>query len=775
MTRRTATALTAAVALATAAPALADPETGDDRESYSYVRTLEGNATLASSTRAPGEPAGVNEPLLQGDQVRVESGARLEIVLADRNLLRIGGGSTLRLVRVAFSADRDDRTTRLDLDEGEILLDVTDEALGDELPEVRTPSGTVYVHQPGRYRIAVDAGGALLVAVRQGYAELLTERGSTVVRTGEEAWTTGDSWGSVEVTDAGPRGQLERWADDLEERIDRASRRELRVEPYLAYSAASLDDYGSWVYVDASWYWRPRASFGWRPYWDGRWAWTPSGLTWVSYEPWGWVPYHYGSWAVVPGYGWCWRPGALYSPAWVYWYVGPSWTGWCPVGYYTHHYRNFWHTGFRFGIYGWTRGSWGFYSDWCFLPTHRLFVRHGGDWRRTGSHLGRTEGGEVPPGILTTDTGGLPREGWERPGGAVRELERRAGPRFGREDGRLPEVTEFVARRPSLPPTVERVVVRDPAPRGERRASPLDPGAAPAAPGERGERAAEWRRRAPSDTGDDAGARVGGGRRADLSGSPPDGRLRGGFGRGPIDGRGDAVAGGRFDGGATDTNENWRRRDASVSERSAPSPRDGGEPTAVDRQGWRRTTGGATSDGMWRGPSTRPATSEPPVSRVIGGLRRAPTWDGGVGDERGASQGRGISAGERGAASDFESPPSSPSGRRSPYAAAPPAGWRGGAGDLAPRYGAPPQAAPSGPASSARVSPSAPPASRGVAAPSASSANRGSGRPPTASARGTQGSGSGRSHASSSRGGSKPSPSSSSPPPKRQKPPRDDR
>ncbi|HEX9798541.1 MAG TPA: DUF6600 domain-containing protein [Thermoanaerobaculia bacterium] len=766
MIRKLRPALTAAaLGLASMAPALAADETLDERASYSYVRTLEGRATLASSTRAPGELVGVNEPLLQGDQVQVERGARVEIVLADRNLLRVAGGSTLRLVRVAFSADRDDRTTRIDLDLGEVVLDVTEQALGDELPEVRTPSGTVYVHQPGRYRLALDSGGSLLLTVREGYAELLTGRGSTVVRSGEEAWATGDEWGTVELTDAGPRGSLERWADDLERGIERASQRELRVEPHLAYSAASLDDYGSWVYVDTSWYWRPRASFGWRPYWDGRWAWTPSGLTWVSYEPWGWVPYHYGSWAVVPGHGWCWRPGAYYSPAWVYWYVGPTWTGWCPIGYYTHHYRNYWGSGFNFGVYGWTAGSWGFYADWCFLPSHRLFVRHGGDWRRTGSHLGRTEGGEVPPGILTTDTGDLPRERWERPVEVVRDLERRAGPRFSVSDGRVPEVTDFVARRPNLPLAVERAVVREtPRRGGERRASALDPGAAAgAASAERRLQVSDWRRR-PDD-----GARTIVSRtpRRDEGPSRGDDRRLGG---GPVRGesaRGSAATAGRGIGGsATDAPQGAARRGGYEVERDTPA--------ATDRQGWRRLSGGPTESGGGR--AAAPPRRDEPVSRVIGGVRRAPVWD------RGApGGGPGAGSAQRGAAGGFDRPsPSSPA--TSPRLATPPVGWRGSP-TVAPRGSAPtvaprgsaPNVAPRGSApTSPRAAPASPPPGRGAGAPTVSSSGRGNaGRSSATSGRGQQGSSGGRSQASA-RGGSKPSQSSSSPPPKRQGPPRGD-
>jgi hypothetical protein len=559
-------------------------EVADERESYSYVRTLDGRATLASLGRGPGEDADLNSPLQQGDRITVEQNARVEVALADRNVVRLGGDTALQLSRVAFSADRDDRTTQLDLDAGEIVLLVTEQALGDDLPELRTPGGTVFVHEPGNYRIRADQGGAVELVVRDGYAELLTDSGSTVVRTGEAAWTTGDRRRPVEVGSAGSRSELERWGDSLDGSARSAEGRTIHVEPELAYAATPLADYGSWVNVDTSWYWRPRVAVGWRPYWQGRWSWTPSGLTWVSNEPWGWVPYHYGTWSFLPGYGWVWRPGRVYSPAWVYWYVGTGWSGWCPTGYYTDYYRSRWSGGFRFGVYGWAGGSWGLYADWNFLPTTRLCARDGGNWRRRGLDLARTEGPVVPRGILTTDTRDLPRGGWDRPDELVRRLAH--APHGGRDGGDLPEVTDFVARRRDLPSDVARAIVRSPSDPSPRRATPLDP---------------EMERRPRRDD-----AVVAGGWRVRESAA-----ARGGA---PVVDR--------------------SRRDLPSSDRPSrvvdPSRAEtrADQPAGVDRQGW-KLRGGWTDRGLAdrTAPTFDPRASDrdadPPVRRVVDGVRRA--------------------------------------------------------------------------------------------------------------------------------------------------------
>ncbi len=615
-----------------------------EQTSYSFIRTLDGQATLASVGRGPGEAATVQQPLMQGDRIQVAAGARLEIALADRNLLRVGGESSLVLARVAFSADRDDRTTLLDLQAGEIVLQVTDQALGDQLPEISTPVGSIYIHEPGTYRIQVQPDGSCEVAVRSGFAELLTERGSTVVRSGEDALALPDHWSSVELAAAGPLDGLERWGAELDEGARLASSRTLHVEPYLAYQAAPLARYGNWVDVDATWYWQPRVATGWRPYWQGNWTWTPSGMTWVSDEPWGWVPYHYGTWSNLPGYGWVWRPGNVYSPAWVYWYWSSSWTGWCPVGYYTDFYRPYWPTGFRLGVYGWTGGDWGLYAQWNFLPTPRLCDRHGHGWRRTGVELGREGHGPGPHGILTTDTHGLPRNRWDRPDELVEVLARRNRGRDG--GGPLPTVTDFVARRPGLPPVVRQAVEPDPNRRmGRRVATPLDPAAPRLGGAETGrtrvaeDPAAGWRRRAP---------RVGGlgepgtGARA-LA--PATGTDRPGAGSGRLWGSrvGGALGTAGVDSAHRAPGEAPRtlRRDAlpTFTPRTSAPP----APPSNTRQGWKLRGGWGEPVGDTRAtgnPGWRTSNGDQtPVSRVIGGLRRTqpdapPAFDGSQGNRR---------------------------------------------------------------------------------------------------------------------------------------------
>jgi hypothetical protein len=473
------------VLLATLAAAPAAAESGNG---YGYLRTVEGSATLLQAESEVRTPAEINQPVLAGDRLIVPQRSKVEIILADRNLLRIDGGSEVVLERLAASPEESrERATVLRLLEGNIQLVVLEDSLGEELPRIETPNATIFVQDFGVYRLTADQEVFTQLLVREGKAEIHTDRRSEAVRADQQAFVEGDS--RIDVEPAGSSDSLERWARRLDEEGDVDSR---YVGEDLRYAAAPLSRHGSWVDYEGAHYWRPRnVAADWRPYWQGRWAHTPAGMNWVSYEPWGWVTSHYGSWDYIPTYGWAWRPGRTWAPAWVYWYWGPSYTGWCPTGYYTRYYGSRWghNTGFHSGVYGWAGGDWGHFNNWTFVPAnyfrgYRKGYRDGywdgrrdgrwEDWRERRNvgryavpvdQIGR-RGGALERGIVTTDTRPLTPDALDDPRRAVRVLSdqptaRRIGARGERGSGELPDVTGFVARQPELPTGVRRVVVAD--------------------------------------------------------------------------------------------------------------------------------------------------------------------------------------------------------------------------------------------------------------------------------------------------------------------------
>ncbi len=461
--------------LALAGPALADVTdaggagvNGDNgsNEGYGYFRVVEGSPTVLQAGTDQRAAAEVNQPVLAGDHLWVPAHARAEILLADQNILRVDGGSELILEHLAASPDRNDQATVVRLVAGNLQLIVTQDSLGDQLPRVETPNASIYPQYYGVYRITADDGWSQLV-VRRGTAEVRTDAGSSRVKADEEMVVddhASDPDRHAEVREAGAFDTLERWARQLDDESSGVDQH--YVDDNLRYAAAPLARYGSWIDVNGSSYWRPQVAAGWRPYWQGRWVYTPSGLTWLSSEPWGWVPYHYGSWDYLPTYGWVWQPGSVWSAAWVYWYWGENYVGWCPTGYYTRYYGPTFgiDVGFRNGVYGWAGGDWAIYDNWNFVSSSYFSSQDGyrngyrdGYWdghrdvRRYAVPVDHTHG-TIGRGIITTDTRPIKPSVWKNPGGPLRALR-------GGGTAELPDVTPFVARKPDLPPAVARTVM----------------------------------------------------------------------------------------------------------------------------------------------------------------------------------------------------------------------------------------------------------------------------------------------------------------------------
>jgi hypothetical protein len=318
---------------------------GDDLTSLSYISYLERYATVLPANQEDSIEAVLNMPLVAGDRVDTAREARMELVLADGNSVWLDEYTTISLDAVAWSRDSESERTVLFVAEGAIAVEVVDHGIAAKPLRIDTRAATIYLIDPGFYRLQSLPSGGLRAEVKAGLAEAATVAGGVLVRTGSSAEVAG---GEVLRSE-----QNLTWSDDFAvwveaRRLISAGESSRHVDLRYSRQAAQLDNYGSWIYVDTlnAWAWQPAVAMNWRPYTAGRWYWTPTGYSWISYEPWGWLPYHYGSWYFTAGFGWVWSWGGTWGPAWVDWIWWPGYVGWCPYGYY-----NSWYWGNYGGYY----------------------------------------------------------------------------------------------------------------------------------------------------------------------------------------------------------------------------------------------------------------------------------------------------------------------------------------------------------------------------------------------------------------------------------------
>ncbi len=306
----------------------------EDYYAYSFSRLnyVKGDVYIQRAEDQGYEEGTVNLPLVQGDKLGTRDG-RAEIHFGKKNYLRIDDFTQIDFVRFP---QRGDDTVSLHLLSGNIYLRIN--SLEWERGfEVHSPDGSFYILEEGLYRFEVKENRETVAYVAQGSLEAAGEEGSELIHSGETLvtangyFTSGPSYSYAGYEDS--FSEWNRGRDIFQNRY--VSRSYLPTELY-EYEA-ELAYYGQWVYERPYGYvWVPDVyHHTWRPYYHGRWTWFPiCGWTWVSYEPWGWCVSHYGRWHWRGGLGWYWIPTRYWSPAWVHWYSGYDYIGWCPLSYY---------------------------------------------------------------------------------------------------------------------------------------------------------------------------------------------------------------------------------------------------------------------------------------------------------------------------------------------------------------------------------------------------------------------------------------------------------
>ncbi len=302
--------------------------------SYSYARLsyVKGDVFIQRTGDLGYEEGVVNLPLVEGDKLGTREG-RAEIHFGKKNYLRLDSHTQLDFVNLPVRGyDR----IKLNLLSGSIyfMISFLDE---EKSFEVHTPDASFYLLEEGLYRLDVRENRETELFVYEGAMEAAGEEGSLMVET-EEKLVASNGYFTSDPTIFYPRfdDSFSSWNKERDALHSRPVTGTHLPEELNEYET-ELAENGRWVYERPYGYvWVPYVvHVNWQPYYYGRWIWYPIiGWTWVSYDPWGWCVYHYGRWHWRLGLGWYWIPTRFWGPAWVHWYSGWDYLGWCPLSYW---------------------------------------------------------------------------------------------------------------------------------------------------------------------------------------------------------------------------------------------------------------------------------------------------------------------------------------------------------------------------------------------------------------------------------------------------------
>jgi hypothetical protein len=300
--------------------------------SFARLNYVKGDVYIQRAEDLGYEEGTVNLPIVEGDKLGTREG-RAEIHFGRRNYLRIDNFTQLDFAKLPR---RGDDSVNLHLFAGNIYLRVNSMNVEKEF-ELHSPDGSFYILEEGLYRFEVRENRETAIIVVEGAVEAAGEEGFEIVRGGEMLVTANGFFNSgPDYLYAANEDMFSEWNRGRDAFHNRQVRTRYLPVDMVEYEA-ELDYYGRWVYERPYGYvWVPDVYHNsWRPYYHGRWIWYPvCGWTWCSYEPWGWSVSHYGRWHWRLGLGWYWIPTTRWGPAWVHWYSGYDYIGWCPLSYY---------------------------------------------------------------------------------------------------------------------------------------------------------------------------------------------------------------------------------------------------------------------------------------------------------------------------------------------------------------------------------------------------------------------------------------------------------
>jgi hypothetical protein len=314
------------------AGSVAQAQTPDPPGRVGRLSYMSGQVSFAPGGVDDWAPAVLNYPLTTGAALWTDTQARAELHIGS-TAVRMDEYTELDILNL------DDQAVQLRLPQGTMEVSLFQLAAADRF-EVATPTASVTLVRPGRYRFQVDDSG-LRLTVWSGQADVATSTHAfTVPAVQTVLIVDGGTGGGYQIVRTPALDEFDSWVLARDREDARARQLAAQYAPPLMTGIEDLAAYGTWRTVGGyGWGWFPRVQRDWAPYRYGRWVWvSPWGWTWIDSSPWGFAPFHYGRWILIGGM-WAWIPGPIharpvFAPALVVFFVIGGIMGWFPLAPY---------------------------------------------------------------------------------------------------------------------------------------------------------------------------------------------------------------------------------------------------------------------------------------------------------------------------------------------------------------------------------------------------------------------------------------------------------
>ncbi|MFZ1699767.1 MAG: DUF6600 domain-containing protein [Pyrinomonadaceae bacterium] len=335
--------------------AIDDDEEPEVTARVARISFLSGEAKIRRAGIEDWETATLNLPLVEGDEIATDAGARVEIQFDKNSHVRLSENAFLKVVTLR------DEAIALSLSLGSMNVTLRSFDKESSSFEIDAPKTTVAVQKSGTYRIDAGREGdseIRVVATDGGEARVFSDTSAFTLKNGRSSLISigGPRAGEWDMADASRyEDEFDQWTSDRDATIAKQLK-DAYYDTYYdndLYGADDLSGNGDWVFVNTYGYvWRPYRTAinrydNWSPYRYGHWRWMPPyGWIWVNDEPWGWATYHHGRWFSHAGQ-WYWSPYGFYRPRRSWWFpalvvinIFNNNTCWYPLSY-RHRYRNY--------------------------------------------------------------------------------------------------------------------------------------------------------------------------------------------------------------------------------------------------------------------------------------------------------------------------------------------------------------------------------------------------------------------------------------------------